>query len=229
MDDKGQRPRLGRPARVPGEKPTKERILESAIDLFADQGYGATSVRQIATALGLTEGAIYRHYAGKDAILKAIFAYAERRIYAPLPIEDALGEPGGESIFRGLLRPLPALIEGDSSLVKITRIMFAEMHHDAEIRAYFRKEYVERANKYMEALFGRCIANGSIRSCDPCALARLFNSFRSEWIFQTYIVDQGDSRDCGAIEKDLNASIRLFEQLLLPGPGRRETESASEV
>ncbi|MFR5796203.1 MAG: helix-turn-helix domain-containing protein [Christensenellales bacterium] len=41
--------------------------------LFAQEGYEAVSVSQIAGELGLTKGALYRHYANKQAILKVFF------------------------------------------------------------------------------------------------------------------------------------------------------------
>ena len=42
---------------------TKERILLTALELFARDGYEAVSVSTIAGALGMTKGALYRHYA----------------------------------------------------------------------------------------------------------------------------------------------------------------------
>ena len=56
---------------------TKERILEAALTLFAERGCGGTSMRDIAEALGITKGALYRHYEGKEAIFAAIIARME--------------------------------------------------------------------------------------------------------------------------------------------------------
>ena len=58
-------------------KDTKKRILLSALELFARYGYDATSVSRIAEAVGLTKGALYRHYEDKAAILRAILARME--------------------------------------------------------------------------------------------------------------------------------------------------------
>ena len=48
---------------------TKERILETALTLFARNGYLGTSMSDIAGALGITKAALYKHYAGKQEIL----------------------------------------------------------------------------------------------------------------------------------------------------------------
>ena len=51
---------------------TKERILETALELFAQSGYLGTSMSDIAARLGITKAALYKHYAGKQEILDRI-------------------------------------------------------------------------------------------------------------------------------------------------------------
>ena len=212
----GKRPqggKMGRPVITAGEKPTKEKILETAIDLFAENGYDRTSVRQLAHAVGLTESAVYRHYSGKDDILKEILAYAENYIFAPLPIEDAVGKEGSGSIFRGLLEPLPEMISGNPKILKISRILFIEMLHDEKVREYYQKNYIERADDYLESLFGRCADAGLIQYGDIRSLAQVFNSFRADWTFQTFLMNYNQPFDIDKIKRELEGPILLFEQL----------------
>ena len=51
---------------------TKERILETALELFAQSGYLGTSMSDIAKELGITKGALYKHYTSKQEILDRI-------------------------------------------------------------------------------------------------------------------------------------------------------------
>ena len=51
---------------------TKERILETALELFAQSGYLGTSMSDIASELGITKGALYKHYTSKQEILSSI-------------------------------------------------------------------------------------------------------------------------------------------------------------
>lgn len=51
---------------------TKERIMVVSLRLFAKDGYEATSVRTIAGQLGITQGALYKHYKNKQDILDSI-------------------------------------------------------------------------------------------------------------------------------------------------------------
>ena len=51
---------------------TRERIREAGLTLFNERGYTGTTVRELADACGLTPGALYNHYASKEALLFAI-------------------------------------------------------------------------------------------------------------------------------------------------------------
>jgi AcrR family transcriptional regulator len=61
---------------VPGPDPdatsTRERILDIALDLFIEQGFDKTPLRQIAEQLGFSKAALYYHFASKDDILMAL-------------------------------------------------------------------------------------------------------------------------------------------------------------
>jgi AcrR family transcriptional regulator len=59
-------------APTPAPKDTRERILDVALDLFTEQGYDGTSLREIAEQLGVTKAALYYHFESKDDILMAL-------------------------------------------------------------------------------------------------------------------------------------------------------------
>ena len=203
---------MGRPSKQDGEKSTKEKILNVAIELFANKGFKGTSVREIASVLGLTEGAVYRHFSSKDQILENIFSYAEQVLFTPLPVEQTLGMLQGQSIFRGMLEPLPDIINSEPYLRKITRIMFNEMNQNEKIGRYYSKEYKQKTTEYTMALFEKCMEAGTIRQCDVKSLAQVFNNFRSEWAYQNFIIDQSETLDLETIKAELNEVITLFEK-----------------
>lgn len=59
---------------------TRERILDAALALFAEKGYDATSMREIAEQLGITKAALYYHFDSKADIVRAMLADTERRV-----------------------------------------------------------------------------------------------------------------------------------------------------
>ncbi|MGE3247786.1 MAG: TetR/AcrR family transcriptional regulator [Beijerinckiaceae bacterium] len=52
---------------------TREKILAEALRLFAHRGYDATSIRDISTAVGVADAALYRHFPSKEEIASAVF------------------------------------------------------------------------------------------------------------------------------------------------------------
>ena len=58
---------------------TKEKILDAALTLFAENGYDGTSVEQIANIVGIKAPSLYKHYKGKEDILNALIDSAEVR------------------------------------------------------------------------------------------------------------------------------------------------------
>ena len=60
------------PPLVDAKVDTRQRILDVALDLFTEQGYDGTSLREIAEQLGVTKAAIYYHFESKEDILMAL-------------------------------------------------------------------------------------------------------------------------------------------------------------
>jgi AcrR family transcriptional regulator len=65
---------------------TRERILEVARELFTEQGYDGTSLREIADRLGFTKAALYYHFQSKDQIMLALLEPAQNLV------SDLLGQ-----------------------------------------------------------------------------------------------------------------------------------------
>ena len=60
----------------------QEKILDSALVLFAKEGYHATSTSKVAKHAGVSEGLIFRHFCNKDGLLHAILQEGENRFKA---------------------------------------------------------------------------------------------------------------------------------------------------
>ncbi len=75
-----------------GARDTRARIERAALDLFVARGVDAATTRDIAAAAGVSEGAIYRHFDGKDELASAIFLEIHTRL-ARLVREAAAKKP----------------------------------------------------------------------------------------------------------------------------------------
>jgi AcrR family transcriptional regulator len=52
---------------------TRDRIEQAAVRLFVEKGVAETTIKDIAGAVGLSEGALYRHFEGKEDLVWAAF------------------------------------------------------------------------------------------------------------------------------------------------------------
>ena len=142
---------------------TKERIPDVALTLFAERGYAGTSMRDIAGALGITKGALYRHYTGKEAILAAIVARMEALDTAAAEAyEMPLGAPGGDAEeYR--CTPLDRIRDytvaqfrhwtEDSFSARFRRLLTLEQYRDPTMARLYRDYLAAGPTEYMAAIF----------------------------------------------------------------------------
>lgn len=77
----------------------QEKIMNAALDLFANEGFRATSTSKIAKKAGVSEGLIFRHYTNKEGLLNAILQLGEDR-FNILLAQIMLGSDPREIILR---------------------------------------------------------------------------------------------------------------------------------
>ncbi len=63
---------------------TREHLVEVATGLFATQGYDSTSIEAVMRASGVSKGALYHHFPGKDALFEAVLDQLDGRIETAL-------------------------------------------------------------------------------------------------------------------------------------------------
>jgi TetR/AcrR family transcriptional regulator, cholesterol catabolism regulator len=140
---------MGRPT-APSRVHTGQRIQETAVQLFYEKGYKATTIRDIAKASGLTPGAIYNHYLSKDDILYAIIRWSHDELDRDLA--EALRTSGNTPLARlgGAAR---AFVLRHTQYPAAARVTNREYRAVTEVR---RKEIVGR-RRATRALFQRLI------------------------------------------------------------------------
>lgn len=160
---------------------TKERILTAALGLFSRHGYEAVSVADIAGELGITKGALYRHYESKRAIFDALVA----RMVA-LDTERArkysVPEVGFEAAPEGYkTTSLSALHDftlaqfdfwtQDDFATPFRRMLTLEQYRDTEMAQLYRNCLVIGPARYTEDIFREHMATGAMPTDDAAALA----------------------------------------------------------
>ena len=108
---------MGRP-KASEARDTRREVMDAALELFAQQGFHGTGLRDIARAVGVRESAIYHHFAGKESLLEAILseapegapAHVRSFAEAPLPAAPELA-PFFEGLLCGLMERAATLRE----------------------------------------------------------------------------------------------------------------------
>jgi AcrR family transcriptional regulator len=88
-------PALHAHPRSKGER-TAERILDAAEALFAKRGYAGTTLRDVATEVGLRTPSLYNHFESKEALYGAVFERDLRPVLSALSDHAVPGREGGE-------------------------------------------------------------------------------------------------------------------------------------
>ena len=113
---------------------TQERLLDIAADLFSKQGYAGVSMRDIASAVGITQAAIYHHFPNKDALYVAAVAYLFQR--------DTLG----------INEQMAAIEQPTQRLQILVSAMLGAMDTDPRFRRIYLRELLEGDEEKLAAI-----------------------------------------------------------------------------
>jgi AcrR family transcriptional regulator len=116
---------------------TRERILEAAMDLFAEQGFSGTTISAVERRVGLAAGtgSLYRHFPSKEALLVAAVEREIFRIRAEIRqhAEQAAGEDDGDMAQRRL-RAYRGRLHDMRRCDRLFRLMLSEGERVPELR-----------------------------------------------------------------------------------------------
>lgn len=163
---------------------TKESILHTALRLFARNGYEAVSVSTIAGELGMTKGALYKHYKNK----RDIFDNIVDRIYQ-IDVERAKKYEVPEKTFDKSPSPyrstavdkIKNFIEAqfrfwteNEFASNFRKMLILEKYRDPKIMALYQQCLVSGPISYMEDLFREMMGQGILDKSNPKQLALEF-------------------------------------------------------
>ena len=163
-----RQPGAGRPRKTTrtASGPVDAEIVGAAAHLFARHGIGATTMAQIAEAVGLEVSSIYYYFGSKHEVLERIVVDVNRvplRIAADVQVE-----------FPDATRRLHAFIRRDAAVLCEFPFDFNEIHRLArDDRGNFTRYWADREQLLVEveAIVRQGIADGEFRAADPALVA----------------------------------------------------------
>ncbi len=146
---------------------TKEDILMTALRLFAQDGYEAVSVSKIAGELGMTKGALYRHYKNKRDIFDSIF---ERICQLDIERSKKAGFPEKEQDFfsNTSVESVKAYMKSqfyywteDEIACNFRRMLTLEQYRSPEMTKLYQKVLASGPVNFIEDLFRKMMNQGT--------------------------------------------------------------------
>jgi TetR/AcrR family acrAB operon transcriptional repressor len=136
---------------------TRLRILTAAEDVFSRQGIATSTLHDIARRAGVTRGAVYWHFADKEALLATL-------LEGPLPLEDLTPGANLADDFERLLDTLLAALR-DRGTRRLLRILLLQAQWD-DAQPYVQAR-ITRARRHftrhLEQMLRQALAAGELR------------------------------------------------------------------
>ena len=198
---------------------TKQEILEASLDLFSIQGFEATSISQIACAVGIRKASLYSHFESKQAILDAIVKdvleqYGEHSIFAGADWEQDTGDlpmtaDAAVQMIQGQIR----YILHDTSISRARKMLVIEQFRNPELAKLQTKQNYSDVLWYFTGLVKQLIRQGVLAEDDPEIMAAQLCLPISVWI---NLCDREPDLEQGVMEL-VEKHIRQFFRLYQPG------------
>ena len=151
---------------------TKERILAAALEMFSQNGYAGTNIRELSASLGLVKSGVYKHFESKEAIwntlLDELIAYYEARFGSP---EHLPPVPDSPKELVDLTMHMVDFTVHDETVIKTRKMLTIEQFRDDRARALATKYFLTGLTEMFTQLFAGMMDKGLLRKDDPAMLA----------------------------------------------------------
>jgi AcrR family transcriptional regulator len=186
---------------------TRDKILESAVKLFAEKGFTGTTTKEIAEKAGVNEALVFRYFSTKRALYHAII---ERKIK---------GEPESESLINSFretrddrlflksigIRTLE-WIEKDPHFIRL--LYFSALEGD-ELSEMFFESYVHHQRELLSDYIEQRISEGAFKNINPLLAIQAFTGMVANYVIEQKIFGEKKMRDMKYGEV-VETFIRIF-------------------
>ena len=151
---------------------TKEKILDAALTLFAENGYDGTSVEQIANVVGIKAPSLYKHYKGKEDILNALIDSAEARYEEMFGSENNIGKvPESPEEFIKVTMERISFTMRDPIIRKTRMLLVQEQFRNERISEVTTRHQLDGVQRMFAKIIKRMMDEGIVVKDDPNLLA----------------------------------------------------------
>jgi AcrR family transcriptional regulator len=175
-------------------------LRDSAASRFAEQGYHATTIRELATATAMTPGAIYFHVPTKHALLLAVYEEGVQRIIDRVDRAMAGESQPWQRLEKATLSHLEVILDASAYARVVIRILPTDVPEVSDELVKLRERYEQR--------FRSLFAELPLSHGRDVSLARLFLLGAMNWTPVWY--RQEGRKDMPSIARELLAPLRAL-------------------
>ena len=151
---------------------TKEKILDAALTLFAENGYDGTSVEQIANIVGIKAPSLYKHYKGKEDILNALIDSAETRYEEMFGSEKNIGRvPQSREEFIKVTMERISFTMRDPIIRKTRMLLVQQQFRNERISEVTTRHQLDGIQGMFAKIIKGMMDEGIVKNDDPALLA----------------------------------------------------------
>ncbi|MBR6173749.1 MAG: TetR/AcrR family transcriptional regulator [Eubacterium sp.] len=151
---------------------TKEKILDAALTLFAENGYDGTSVEQIAGIVGIKAPSLYKHYKGKEDILNSLIDSAETRYEEMFGSENNIGKlPQSREEFIKVTMERISFTMRDPIIRKTRMLLVQEQFRNERISEVTTRHQLDGIQRMFAKIIKGMMDEGLVINDDPDLLA----------------------------------------------------------
>jgi len=149
-----------------------QEILEAALMVFAEKGYAAARMDDIAARAGVTKGTIYLYFDNKEAVFKTLVRDSIGDTFARVVEAAERFEGSASDLLRLMLRTIGQFVRASDRVV-LPKIVIGELGNFPELMRFYREEVVEKGLATLGSVISRGVARGEFRDIAPEHAARL--------------------------------------------------------
>lgn len=153
-------------------KGTKQRILEAALDMFSENGYAGTNIRELAASLDLVKSSLYRHFESKEALWNAVLETMSSYYDEHFGTADNLPAvpKNTEELYQMTMRMVDFTVH-DEKIIKSRKLLLTGQFRDEKARKLATRYFMEDTEAIFEKVFSEMMEAGTIRKTDVKFLA----------------------------------------------------------
>jgi AcrR family transcriptional regulator len=155
-------------------KMRREKIIDAAVQLFAENGFSGTTTKEIAVAAGISEACLYQHFKTKAELYAELLERKSRSVYQGGwmdEINELIARRDDEGVFRAIALKIGEHCQNDPIFIRLMLYTALEKHENAQP---FRRRMLYPVFELLKSYIEMRTSERAFQDCNAAAAAFAF-------------------------------------------------------